>query len=322
MPRGSASAAAVIALDFGGTKVDVALATDTGRILRRTRMDTRAEKGPDQVIDRAVAAARDLVEDASGRLGREVVAYAAVSPGVIWDEGVALAPNLPGWDRLPFARRLAEALDLPTIAVSNDVRAGALAEVRFGSLQGLDPAIYLSLGTGLAAALIVDQHVVRGAHHAAGEIAYLSLDPYLGTAVGRASLEDISGGRSLAAHAARILGSPVEARELFASPDPVATHLVHQALTAVTTAVADLAVFVDCQAIAVGGGMMGSASIILPVLQSRLNQVMPFPATAIAARFTEDASLHGAIALAVDAARVNDPRGALPELDPTIGGPR
>jgi glucokinase len=51
-----------------------------------------------------------------------------------------LAPNVPGWEELALVPIMREALGLRCVAVSNDVKAAGLAEVRWGALVGADPA--------------------------------------------------------------------------------------------------------------------------------------------------------------------------------------
>ncbi len=142
---------AVVGIDFGGTKTEVALADSTGTPVRRIRFATRPEQGPDRVLARAGAAARELAEYARSVLGLPVVAHAAVSPGVVRPDRILLTSNLPGWENLALADRLVLELGVDSVAVANDVRAGALAELRRGALRGADPGVYLSLGTGVAA---------------------------------------------------------------------------------------------------------------------------------------------------------------------------
>lgn len=290
----------VIAVDFGGTKIDVALATTSSSVVERLRLDTFADRGPLQALERAADAAQELTTRAARTHGGTVLGHGAVCPGVITDNGVLLAPNMPGWGDLPFARRMAEALGVDRVAVSNDVRAGALAELRLGALRGADTAIYVSLGTGLAAALIADGRVVPGAHAAAGEIGYTVVDSGAALRPGAAPLEELVGGRALGVQASLVLGEELSTAELFARTDPAAAQIVHRALGVFADAVANLAVFVDPSRLAVGGGVMAAGDIILPVLRSRLAQVVPFPPEIVAAHFTHDASLFGAIALAVD----------------------
>jgi glucokinase len=291
-----------VGIDFGGTNIEVALADGQGTLLERVRMDTRAEQGPDQALERAVSAARQLERRSLQAHGMEVGAYAAVSPGVIQSDRILFTPNLPGWERIALARRLERALGVGSVAVCNDVRAGALAELRFGSLRGVDPGVYLSLGTGIAAALTVGGDVVSGAHQAAGEIGYV--DPG-GTcagpvADGHAPLEQIVGGKALGERASELLGADLTAEALFQRQDAAAQHIVRAALGALAAAIANIAVFIDPERIVVGGGMMASSDMILPALAAHLARAVPFPPQVVAAHFAEDASLYGAVALALD----------------------
>jgi glucokinase len=294
----------VVALDFGGTKIAAAWADHAGTILRQERLATCAADGPEQALARAAEVAKELMATA-WEAGRPAVSVAAVAPGVVREDGIQLVPNLPGWEDLALARRLAELMDVEEVPVWNDVRAGALAELRHGSLRGAEPGIYLSLGTGIAAAVTVGDTVVEGAHQAAGEVAYLLVGqgPVPAAADGVAPLEEVVGGRALGLRASAQLGRSLDAEELFARTDPEAQQLVHHALGVLADAVANMAVLLDPARVVVGGGMMASADLVLRVLSMRVAQAVPFPPEIVPARFTRDASLHGAIALAIDAAR-------------------
>ncbi|WP_063775101.1 ROK family protein [Streptacidiphilus anmyonensis] len=292
----------VIGVDFGGTKTEVALADSRGRLLARERLDTLAERGPDQTLARAADAARRLARESRERHGVAVAAYAAVAPGIVQADRILLTPNLPGWERLALSTRLAEELDTPSVAVANDVRAGALAELRFGALRDADPGLYVSLGTGIAAALTVGGQVLAGAHQAAGEIGYVNPGgaPVDAVAAGHAPLEEIVGGKGLGERAAELLGRSVSAAELFRSTDPDARDLAEHALTVLAVTLANLCAFADPARIVLGGGMMAAAEVILPTLERLIADATPFPPELRAARFRRDASLHGAVTLAID----------------------
>jgi glucokinase len=289
----------VIGIDFGGTKIEVALASADGTLIERIRLDTRAEEGPDQALARACAAAQRLELHSLRHLGTAVGSYAAVAPGVIQPDRILLTPNLPGWEKLALARRLRLQLGVPAVAVANDVRAGALAEARFGALRDSDPGVYLSLGTGIAAAVTIGGEVLAGANQAAGEIGYLDPGP-VPTDDARTPLEELIGGKALGERATTLLGEEVTAELLFARSDPAARGIVREALDLLATALANMAVLLDPQRIAIGGGMMAAADTILPALAAHLARVVPFPPQLTPAHFREDASLHGAVALAVD----------------------
>jgi glucokinase len=284
----------VLGIDFGGTKIALATATVSGEHLRDTRIETRASDGAEEVLRRAVEAAHDLVEATPGRL----VAAGVSTFGVVRDGRVRLAPNVPGWEDLPLPAILQDGLGVPALEVDNDVNAAATAELHWGGLTGTDVGLYVNLGTGTGAALIVGGRVVPGAHGAAGEIGYFlreANEP--GYAEGRAPLEEYTSGSGLAARGSELLGEPVAAADLFERRDePAVAALLDDAAAAVGTAVANLATFLDPERVVVGGGM---ATAFLPALRTAISGAVPFPPPVQGARFIDDAPLIGAVALAV-----------------------
>ena len=323
MKRASQTA---IGIDFGGTKIEVALACADGTLLERERLDTRAELGPGQALERTAAVVQRLVTRSREAYGVDVTGYAAVAPGIVQRDRILLTPNLPGWEDLALSGELQDLLDLGYApAVGNDVRAGALAELRFGALRGVDPGLYVSLGTGISAAVTVGGNVLAGANQAAGEIAYV--DPGLGVGgvglgtrgdsvrgAGAAPLEEVVGGKSIGARASAELGEEVTAAELFARAaavdggggndggDAVAREIVRETLDVLARSIANISVLIDPELIVLGGGMMASGDVILAALREHLAGAVPFPPRVAPARFSRDASLHGAVALALDQA--------------------
>ncbi|GAA4639663.1 ROK family protein [Actinoallomurus vinaceus] len=286
----------VLGIDFGGTKVALATASVTGEPVQRTRLATRAADGAKEVVRRVLDAAHDLVAGTPGRL----VAAGVSTFGVVRDGRVRLAPNVPGWEDLPLPALLEDGLGVPAVHVDNDVNAAAVAELRWGRLRGTDVGLYVNLGTGTGAAIVVGGKVVPGTHGAAGEIGYLLRDPAEpGYADGRAPLEEYTSGSGLAARGSALLGERVTAEELFARRgEPAVAALLDDAGAAVGMAVANLTVFLDPERVVVGGGM---AEVFLPALRAAITRAAPFPPPVEAARFVDDAALIGALALGVQA---------------------
>ena len=297
----------VVALDFGGTKIDVAIADIHGYLMGQRRLDTIAQQGAEQAIDRALAAALDLMGQAATMTGGRCLAAGVVSPGIILADRVLLAPNVPGWEQLALLERVRAGLGLSHVLAGNDVKAAAAAEVRWGSLRGADPAIFVSLGTGIAAALVIGGQVFSGAHNASGEIGYnlrgiASITGKVGVAQGQAPLEEAVGGRAIGERGSRILQREVSAAEVFVSTDERVCVMVDEILAELAVHIANIAIFIDPVRIAVGGGLMSAGDHILSVLNEYLHNAVPFPPEVVPARFVQDAALHGAIALALSAA--------------------
>jgi glucokinase len=70
--------------------------------------------------------------------------------------------------------------------------------------------------------------------------------------------------------------------------------------------VANLAVALDVGRIAIGGGLYRQASTLAPVIEQLIARVAPFPPQLVAAHFTHDAPLWGALSMAMDAAGLNE----------------
>lgn len=293
----------VLGIDFGGTKMALATADLDGEPLEAARLDTEAQLGATQAVERALARAQELVAVTQRARNGRCLAVGAVSPGIVYPERVALAPNVPGWEELRLPELIAEGLGQHPSEVATDVKAAAMAELRWGSLRDADPGILIVLGTGLAAAIITRGEVLQGANGAAGEIAYSvhgSVDE-LAAADGRAPLEEIAGGRAIGERGSALLGEALTAADVFVHPDPRAQRLIDEALAELAVHVANMAIVVDPARIAVGGGLMSHHDAVLSALDERLRAAVPFPPELVPARFIHDGSLRGAIALALDA---------------------
>ncbi|MFC4906160.1 ROK family protein [Actinomadura gamaensis] len=295
------SAGFVLGLDFGGTKIAMSTARPDGGTLRSVRLATRAEDGAETVLRRALEAARRLVAE-TGADGGRLVAAGVATFGVVRGQRVLLAPNVPGWEDLPLPRLLADGLGAPIVRLDNDVNAATAAELRWGGLAGVDTGLYVNLGTGLGAGIVVGGRVVRGANGAAGEIGYLLRSPgEPGHAAGRAPLEEHVSGGGLARRASALAGREITARELFGPSVPAELRALRDAaLDELGMAVANLAIALDPERIVLGGGMAAE-----PAPASRLERLLaravPFPPALEPAHFGADAALRGALALALDA---------------------
>jgi glucokinase len=308
MPAMSPSPDFVLAVDFGGTKLDVATAALDGRILTAERLDTDAAGGAEQAVERALATARRLRDATALQTGGTLVAAGASSPGIVLDDRILLAPNVPGWTDLPLAARLRDGLELGAreVVTETDVKAATLAEARWGALRGADPGVFFNVGTGLGAGIVLGGRILHGANGAAGEIGYAlrGVSDDHGAFDGHAPLEEHAGGRALGERASRLLGADLSAADVLAradADDPDAQMLVAETLAELAVAVANLAVLLDPARIAVGGGLMNSSDLVLAALRRRVRQAAPFPPEVVAAHFVHDAALRGAIALAIDA---------------------
>lgn len=294
----------VLGLDFGGTKIAVAVSDVSGARLGATSVDSLPAAGASAALARGLGAAHDLLDAVAP--GRTLAAVGAATLGIPYDDRVELAPTFPGWGELPFGSTLRNAFPGVPVRLTTDVKAAAAAESRWGALAGCDPGIYLNLGTGLAAAIVAGGQVITGAHGASGEVGYSLRNPadvWL-TAEQHDILEDVVSGQALAAAGTARLGEPVTAADVFtlAHSRRDAAVLVDAFVRELAMHVVNLAIAVDPVRIVGGGGIVGSWAQISPELRRALDAAVPFPPELVLAQFPYDAPLIGALALGVEAA--------------------
>lgn len=149
---------------------------------------------------------------------------------------------------------LADRLGVAT-ALENDVNAATLGAV---ALVGDDDLAYLSIGTGLAAGLVLDGRLRRGAHGAAGEVGHIPVDPggVACTCGQRGCLETIASGAALAV--AWPSGERPAAQALFDDADggdPGAVAVRDRFAGGIAAAVRVLALTTDVHTVVLGGGV-------------------------------------------------------------------
>jgi predicted NBD/HSP70 family sugar kinase len=166
-----------LGLDIGGTKTDAVAVDDRGEVVDRVRLVTGF--GAEAVIATAlegitaIARRAGLAPSDFDSIGVGIPGQVDVQTGI-----VAHAVNL-GFDELDVGPQLA-ALTGAAVKVENDVKAAALGAYHLMTAATVPAArsmAYLNLGTGLAAGLVIDGALWRGARGAAGEIGHIPVDP-------------------------------------------------------------------------------------------------------------------------------------------------
>jgi glucokinase-like ROK family protein len=134
-------------------------------------VDMPADTGVDATLDALVELARHLISQAPDTpMG--ILGVGVGVPGVVdTAQGtVLLAPNL-GWEDFHLRTLLEKSLGLP-VYLENEANAAALGEKWFGAGVGAPNLLYISLGMGIGAGVILNGQLFRGSHGLAGEVGH------------------------------------------------------------------------------------------------------------------------------------------------------
>jgi glucokinase len=294
----------VIAVDLGGTRCRGALADLAGGILAE---DFRpAGEGRE-----AVGALVDCVgalEARAAHLEMPVRAAVVGIPALIEPAtGLATAGPNVHWQGLDLLGMLREHLALP-FEVDNDVNLGALGQAWRGAGRGAHSFVLISLGTGIGGAVVIDGHLIRGRHNAAGEVAYFPVAH--GGAGGQAAFEDIASGTALRARAASLiaaglpssLGTGYAVADIFAAArhgDQVGSHVVGELISHVSAAIAGATALVDPERVILDGSIGRALEPWLQDLRAAVTAGVFRPPDIVISTLGANATVLGAIARAL-----------------------
>jgi predicted NBD/HSP70 family sugar kinase len=219
-----------------------------------------------------------------------------------------------------------------SLSVHNDANLAALGEYVFGAGRDCPLLVFLMVGTGIGAGIVVDGRLFAGANGAAGEVGYLpftagsgaraaqqpppqspslerprlpevSQEPYYQ----RGALDAAAGGSAVTALAAQSgMPAPAGPKQVFDAAragDAAALAAVHAEAGRLAHAIAAIAAMLDPALVILGGGVGDNADLLLEPIYASLAALTPLRPPIAASALGGDAVLIGAIATALNTAR-------------------
>ena len=291
-------AALVLGFDVGGRFLRGAICDLRGDV--RARLDVEIDGADaDGVLDRIAELRTRLVEETG--LDAGLVSSAVVGvPGVVdaARRHIALATSVAGLEGDSFGSALERRLGLPVV-LENDVNLAALGEQWQGVALGVDDFLFLSIGTGMGAGLVLRGELHRGHNGAAGEVDFAlvglaqDVDPCAG-AVSAFAARLLTGDRRTTA-----LVPPYDARDIFAAAragDAVAREVVDEVARRIALHIVPVAAVTDVSLVLLGGGLGANGDLLLAPVRARLEGWIPYPPRVEVSSLGEAAVLTGALA--------------------------
>lgn len=210
----------ILTADLGATSIDVAVADLSGNILIHWEEPADVGDGPERILARV-----EVLFD-------ELLQARAEIPGKLWGIGIGVPgpvdfgggyvvapPIMPGWSDFPIRTTFAARYNVP-VWVDNDVNVMTLGELRAGAARGHRTVVFVKIGTGIGAGIVIDGRLHRGAQGSAGDVGHTQVtrDAEIVCRCGKIGcLEAMAGGAALARDAlglARSGASPALAQRM------------------------------------------------------------------------------------------------------------
>jgi len=302
-----------IGVDVGGTHTRAGLVAADGRLLDARKSGTPSGVGGARLLDWIAGVVREL---AAARPETPPEAIGLAVPGPLNPQRTMIlrAVNLPFLERVPLCDELTQRTGL-AVVLDNDVAAGAWAEYHAatshgGAETGPGRMVFLAIGTGIGAAVILDGKIVRHTRNTGGHLGHLVVEaaedaPRCGCG-SRGCLECFASGPALerAAQGAGMQPSLVELRARLQRGDAAAVEIVDRAARYLAVGLINVVHLYAPDEIVVGGGAAGALPELLDRARIHLDRLksslVPPGMTVRPARLGDDAGIIGAGLLALE----------------------
>jgi predicted NBD/HSP70 family sugar kinase len=272
------NAALVASVDLGGTKVRVALCNLSGAVVEELAEPT-CQDGGEAVVDQ-IARIVGLAARAHGIAQEKVRVVVVGVPGAPDAEtgSIQMAPNIAGIDEIDFPTLLNQRLGIEVL-VENDVNLAALGEHWMTHQGETDDLVYLSIGTGIGAGVVIGGQLVRGARGAAGEVGFI---PF-GADPTEPESRQIGALERMAATSAIVNGYLAETGAQKTVPEIFEAHLAGEAAASrvlqttaayIARAIGTIAAVIDPKCIVIGGSI-GARPELIQMIEREIARSVP-----------------------------------------------
>jgi glucokinase len=285
-----------IGVDLGGKSIKCGI-VDDGKILTKKSIGTDVEGGYTAILKDIINLCKELLKEApdAGFVG-------VGSPGIIVNGKVDCSYNV-SWSDAPLKEDLKRALKKET-DIANDAVCAAIAEYHYGAGKNFRSMAMITLGTGVGGTFIdnneIKKGMVRNLSYLFGHITVVS-DGLPCTCGRKGCLEAYASASAIEKRAQSEYGKNLSAREVFElarQKDERAVKIIKDFNMYLGDGIVSICNMIRPEVIVIGGGLSGSADLILPEINDKLSgEVYGFhlmPVKASAAQLGNDAGIIGA----------------------------
>ncbi|MGN6164620.1 MAG: ROK family protein [Flavisolibacter sp.] len=273
----------VLSIDLGGTKLATAIFSEDGSVLCEERLPLEKRKGA--AVGSLMAMQVNKFLQLAQHDGNPISSIGISVPGISYQKtGIVWAPNIAGWEAYPLLKEIqATAAGIP-VTIDSDRACYILGEAWKGGAQGCDDAIFLAVGTGIGAGILVNGGVLRGWHDIAGAVGWMALEkPFQKNYTACGCFESRASGEGIAKLAKELLCeakdyngvlkekpndaiTAFDVFEAYEQNDRIAMEVAAQCVAFWGMAVANLVSIFNPEKIILGGGVFGPAVQFIPAI--------------------------------------------------------
>jgi len=290
--RGSMQTKLVLGVDIGGTKVAAGLVNAEGEIVFSARVPMNTSGTAADAMS-CVHSAIEAVMQANAAVAFDAIGVS--SPGPLdLREGIILnSPNLPCWRNFALLPEIQKTYRIPT-RFDNDANAAGLAEALWGAGANHKSVFYITIGTGIGTAIILNQHIYYGRTGSAAEGGHMTIDFHapIGCECGKhGCIESMASGPAIAARARKKMLASSDGAGLlrlaggeagvittetvvkaWRANDSLAKEVLQETADLLTIWLGNIVDLLEPEVIVIGGGVGAAIKEWFPYIRERLTR--------------------------------------------------
>lgn len=166
---------ALLGIDLGGTKLALAVFTEQGAVINKKRINLEGRKG--NAVGKLITGEMSEILHSSEKSGNKIDSVGISVPGIRNTEKATVwAPNIGGWEDYPLYAEVLQVSNQIPVTIDSDRTCYVLGEVWQGNARGCKDVIFMAVGTGIGAGIMINGEVIRGSHDIAGAIGWMALN--------------------------------------------------------------------------------------------------------------------------------------------------
>lgn len=307
-----------IGIDIGGMSIKAGL-VDNGEIIDRLAKETDIQGGLDKLVEDITYLVNELISK-NNIIIEQIETIGIGFPGVVTNEGAVTCVNL-GLKNALIVPKLKENFKNTTVKVGNDANVAALAEYAYGSMNGYDTGVMITLGTGVGGGIVVNGKLITGANGVGAEIGHMMIasNYYNCNCGNNGCFETFCSATAIIKYTQKLLEENKESIirnmcendidkvtakmvfDAYRENDEVAVEVINRFKKYLAMGLGNIVNFIDPGVISIGGGVSNASDILLDGLCEEVKKHLPYKETPIGdiviAKFKNDAGILGASAL-------------------------
>ncbi|MDP4223739.1 MAG: ROK family protein [Bacteroidota bacterium] len=310
----------LLGIDLGGTKLAAALFSEEGKILLREKYSLEQRKGCEvgKLIGETIISMMGSAEDAGDKVRSTGISVPGISnsgTGTVW------APNIPGWSDYPLLAEVKAITGKVPVTIDSDRACSVLGERWQGNARGCRNVVFIAVGTGIGAGILINDEILRGSNDIAGATGWMALSgPFESKYTGIGCFEYYASGEGIARTARELLAEEagysgelrhkpsdkITSYDVFSAyenGDKLSVRVIGKCIEFWGMAAANFVSLFNPEKIIFGGGIFGPARKFLPLIRKEAEKwAQPISITKVAFDVSQlggDAGIYGAAFLAL-----------------------